>query len=76
MVKRDAELWGLSKITAPKVVHGTYGFYFWDMDDNAWEILSNPRGGYGWGFDLGDQVGSGHMSRDFVRPASTLTKGR
>jgi len=23
--------------------HGTYSFLFWDADDNAWEILSNPR---------------------------------
>ena len=55
IVKRDAERWGLHKITKPVVQHGTYCFYFWDMDDNAWEILANPEGGYSWGFDLGDQ---------------------
>ena len=75
IVKRDAERWGLHKITKPVVQHGTYCFYFWDMDDNAWEILANPEGGYSWGFDLGDQSGRGHMSRSFSRPASTLTKG-
>jgi len=75
VVKRDAEKWGLKKITRPVVQHGTYCFYFWDMDDNAWEILANPKGGYSWGFELGDQEGAGHMSREFKRPPSTLGKG-
>ena len=74
IVKRDAEKWGLHKITKPVVQHGTYCFYFWDMDDNAWEILANPEGGYAWGFSLGDQSGQGHMSRKFQRPESTLSK--
>ncbi|WNG20358.1 VOC family protein [Cystobacter fuscus] len=76
LVKRDAEKWGLKKITKPVVQHGTYCFYFWDMDDNAWEILSNPPGGYSWGFARGDQEGAGHMSRTFKRPESTLGKGK
>jgi predicted lactoylglutathione lyase len=74
MVKRDAEKWGLKKITKPVIQHGTYCFYFWDADDNAWEILSNPKGGYSWGFAMGDQQGTGHLSRKFQRPESTLTK--
>jgi catechol-2,3-dioxygenase len=75
LVERDAQLWGLHKITKPAVQHGTYCFYFWDADDNAWEILANPAGGYTWMFDRGDQVGVGHMSKSFERPASTLRKG-
>jgi hypothetical protein len=75
VVKRDAEKWGLHKITKPLVQHGTYCFYFWDADDNAWEILSNPEGGYAWGFERGDQTGVGHMSRTYARPESTLVKG-
>ena len=75
VVKRDAEKWGLHKITKPVIQHGTYCFYFWDKDDNAWEILCNPKGGYSWGFTMGDQQGAGHMSRKFARPESTLTKG-
>jgi catechol 2,3-dioxygenase-like lactoylglutathione lyase family enzyme len=71
-VKSAAQKWGLKKITKPKVIHGTYCFYFWDQDGNAWEILSNPKGGYSWGFDLGDQSGAGHMSKTFQRPGSTL----
>lgn len=70
IVKRDADRWGIKKITRPVVQHGTYCFYFWDMDGNAWEILSNPKGGYSWGFERGDQTGKGHMARDFVRPQS------
>lgn len=76
IVKRDAEKWGLHKITKPVVQHGTYCFYFWDGDDNCWEILANPPRGYAWGFERGDQTGAGHLSRNFQRPESTLTKGK
>jgi hypothetical protein len=68
---RDAEKWKLHKISKPMVQHGTYSFYFWDCDDNAWEILANPPGGYSWMFERGDQDGVGHMSRKFERPEST-----
>jgi catechol 2,3-dioxygenase-like lactoylglutathione lyase family enzyme len=70
IVMRDAELWRLSDITAPIVQHGTYSFYFRDADGNCWEILSNPKGGYGWMFGRGDQEGRGHLSKDFARPVS------
>lgn len=76
IVQRDAEKWGLKKITRPAIQHGTYCFYFFDVDDNCWEILCNPEGGYRWGFEMGDQSGKGHMSRDFKRPESTLTKAK
>ena len=72
LVVRDAEKWKLHKISKPMVQHGTYSFYFWDADDNCWEILSNPKGGYGWMFELGDQEGVGHMKKTFQRPESTL----
>jgi catechol 2,3-dioxygenase-like lactoylglutathione lyase family enzyme len=68
IVVRDAEKWGLHQITKPRVQHGTYSFYFWDADDNAWEILSNPQRGYTWMFDRGDQEGRGHWSKEFQRP--------
>jgi len=71
---RDAAIWNLRKISKPMVQHGTYSFYFWDADDNSWEILANPPGGYSWMFERGDQDGVGHMSRKFDRPASTLRK--
>ena len=40
-------------------------FKFWDLDDNCWEILSNPKDGYTWIFEQGDQEGRGHMDRNF-----------
>ena len=69
-VLANREKWGLHKITKPVIQHGTYSFHFWDMDDNCWEILSNPIGGYGWLFERGDQVGKGHQGRDYDRPTS------
>jgi hypothetical protein len=41
------------------------------MDQNAWEILTNPQGGYSWLFTRGDLEGKGHMDRDFDRPDET-----
>ena len=74
LVLRDAEKWKMHKISKPMVQHGTYSFYFWDCDDNSWEILANPPGGYSWLFEQGDQQGVGHMSRKFERPESTRRK--
>jgi catechol 2,3-dioxygenase-like lactoylglutathione lyase family enzyme len=72
LVVRDAAKWGLHKISKPMVQHGSYSFFFWDADNNGWEILCNPPGGYSWMFERGDQQGLGHMSRQFQRPQSTL----
>lgn len=74
LVKQEKEKWGIGKITKPLVQHGTYCFYFTDLDGNMWEILSNPEGGYSWGFELGDQAGKGHTARDFRRPGPTPIK--
>ena len=68
IVLASQEQWGLHKITKPVIQHGTYSFHFWDMDDNCWEILSNPRGGYSWLFKRGDQDGKGQQARDYDRP--------
>ena len=68
VVMRDAEKWGLHEISEPLTQHGSYSFYFRDMDENYWEILSNPKGGYGWMFERGDQEGRGHLAKDFDRP--------
>jgi catechol 2,3-dioxygenase-like lactoylglutathione lyase family enzyme len=64
----EAEKWRLKKITKPHLQHGTYSFFFWDGDDNCWEILTNPEGGYSWLFEEGDQEGKGHLDRNFKRP--------
>jgi catechol-2,3-dioxygenase len=68
LVVEHAEKWGMHKITKPVLQHGTYSFYFWDLDDNCWEILTNPKDGYTWLFNLGDQEGKGHMDKNFKRP--------
>ncbi len=70
--EEQAEKWGLTKISKPAVQHGTYSFYFWDRDGNAWEVLSNPDGGYSWLFEQGEQEGRGHLSKKFERPQETL----
>ena len=64
----QAATWKLTKISKPVLQHGTYSFYFWDADDNCWEILTNPEGGYRWIFQQGDQEGKGHLDRNFKRP--------
>lgn len=71
IVTRDAEKWRLHEISEPLVQHGTYSFYFRDADENYWEILANPKGGYGWMFERGDQGGRGHLARDFDRPTGS-----
>ena len=68
IVEEQADEWGLHRITKPILQHGTYSFYFWDMDDNCWEILTNPEGGYCWLFEQGDQEGKGHLDKKFKRP--------
>jgi catechol 2,3-dioxygenase-like lactoylglutathione lyase family enzyme len=70
----EAEKWGLHDITKPIVRHGTYSFLFWDADDNAWEILSNPKGGYTWIFEQGDLSGKGHFDKEFLenRPGKVV----
>ena len=67
-VTAEAERWGLHKIGTPRLQHGTYSFFFWDMDDNCWEILTNPEGGYSWLFEQGDLAGKGHLDKNFARP--------
>jgi catechol 2,3-dioxygenase-like lactoylglutathione lyase family enzyme len=71
LVEAERAIWGLHKITRPTLQHGTYSFYFWDADDNCWEILSNPPGGYSWLFERGDLAGRGHLDKTFQRPDPT-----
>jgi len=67
-VVERADEWKLKKISKPLLQHGTYSFYFWDCDENCWEILTNPKGGYSWLFGLGDLEGKGHQDKSFARP--------
>jgi catechol 2,3-dioxygenase-like lactoylglutathione lyase family enzyme len=50
------EKWGITEIMQPADLHGTYSFYFRDMDGNWWEILTNPDGGYAWMFNKGGDI--------------------
>jgi catechol-2,3-dioxygenase len=72
VVTANAEKWHLTKISKPYLQHGTYSFFFWDGDGNAWEILTNPEGGYRWIFEQGDQEGKGHLDRSFRRPGVNM----
>ena len=70
------EKWGLKKITRPADQHGTYSFYFSDLDDNWWEILANPQGGYSWMFSQGrDLAAWGAGKDDEVNPNNFKTRG-
>ena len=62
----QAAQWAISDITEPVAQHGTYSFMFRDLDDNLWEILSNPVGGYTWIFEKGDLSGKGHFDKQFL----------
>jgi catechol 2,3-dioxygenase-like lactoylglutathione lyase family enzyme len=51
IVAREKDAWGIKKVTNPVDQHGTRSFYFMDQDENWWEILCNPPGGYTWQFE-------------------------
>ena len=51
IVRAHKQAYGIKKITRPVNQHGTYSFYIIDADDNWWEILSNPEGGYSYVFE-------------------------
>jgi len=56
IVTEQRDKWGISEIMAPADLHGTYSFYFKDLDGNWWEILTNPEGGYSWMFEKGADI--------------------
>jgi len=68
VVMEQKDKWQISQITKPSLQHGTYSFFFRDLDCNWWEILTNPHGGYSWLFEKGDLEGKGHMDKGFARP--------
>lgn len=54
VVLAERDNYGVKKVTRPVHQHGTYAFYVVDADDNWWEFLTNPEGGYGYVFEMGD----------------------
>ena len=72
IVSEQAEKWGITDISTPGLQHGTYSFFFKDMDKNWWEILTNPKGGYAWMFEQGgDFQGKGHQDKTMARHGVT-----
>jgi catechol 2,3-dioxygenase-like lactoylglutathione lyase family enzyme len=49
------EKYNIQKVTRPVQQHGTYSFYIVDLDENWWEILENPKGGYSYVFNIEEQ---------------------
>ncbi len=64
IVMRDKDKWGITKVTKPVDQHGTRSFYFLDLDNNWWEILCNPEGGYSWMFNKGRDIGEWGATED------------
>jgi catechol 2,3-dioxygenase-like lactoylglutathione lyase family enzyme len=56
IVMAEKDKWGVTKVTKPVDQHGTRSFYLVDQDENWWEILSNPEGGYSWMFNKGRDI--------------------
>ena len=72
----QAAQWSIRDITEPVAQHGTYSFMFRDLDDNMWEILSNPADGYTWIFEKGDLSGKGHFDKQFLAERPGRTDGK
>jgi catechol-2,3-dioxygenase len=64
LLEAGKENWGIKRMTKPADQHGTYSFYFSDVDDNWWEILTNPAGGYAWMFSQGGDLQSWGAGKD------------
>jgi catechol-2,3-dioxygenase len=75
VLQAGKEKWGLGQITKPADQHGTYSFYFSDLDGNWWEILANPPGGYSWMFTQGGDLQKwGAGANDKVNPNAYRAK--
>ena len=73
----QSEAWGIGRVTKPVDQHGTYSFYFSDLDENWWEILTNPPGGYSWMFrGQRDVTDWGAGERDDTNPNSFVKRGK
>jgi catechol-2,3-dioxygenase len=76
VLEQGQEKWGIQKITKPADQHGTYSFYFSDLDGNWWEILANPPGGYSWMFSQqSDLQAWGAGKDDKVNPNAYKGRG-
>ena len=77
VLEQNKDRWGIAKITRPADQHGTYSFYFNDLDGNWWEILTNPPGGYAWMFSQGSDLKAwGAGEGDQVNPNEFKQRSR
>ncbi len=56
IIIENQERFGFKVIHKPSGSHGSYGFTFSDLDNNAWQIEDYPRGGYYWMFEQGGDL--------------------
>ncbi len=56
VIVENQERFGFEVIHKPSGSHGSYGFTFSDLDNNAWQIEDYPRGGYYWMFEQGGDL--------------------
>ena len=77
VLEQNKDKWGIARITRPADQHGTYSFYFHDLDGNWWEILTNPPGGYAWMFSQGSDLKAwGAGEGDQVNPNAFKQRSR
>jgi predicted lactoylglutathione lyase len=76
LVEEQKEKWGIKQATKPVDQHGTYSFYFLDLDDNWWEILTNPKDGYSWMFGKGRDISNWGAGEDKGFNPNDFTKVR
>ena len=53
---KNVNRYGFEVIHKTSGSHGSYGFTFSDLDNNAWQIEDYPRGGYYWMFEQGGDL--------------------
>ena len=56
IIVKNQDKFGINVIHKVSGSHGTYGFTFSDLDQNAWQIEDYPRGGYFWMFEQGGDL--------------------
>jgi len=56
VIIQNQDKFGFDVVHKPSGSHGTYGFTFSDLDNNAWQIEDYPRGGYYWMFQQGGDL--------------------
>ncbi|MEC7488352.1 MAG: VOC family protein [Pseudomonadota bacterium] len=56
IIVQNQQRFGFDVIHKTSGSHGSYGFTFSDLDNNAWQIEDYPRGGYYWMFEQGGDL--------------------